>query len=291
MKSLITKLKVEKRLKMLLEKVKAGTKASQNSAKQLLRKTTAVAQGVGKATAQLGRRGLKQWPYAILVIILFLAMMPLLQAQIPALSPLVNTLSVAKEAPAAQDQESSAIPYDLFSQQGAHGQLAETGEESLERDTIEVVAPVDPTEHQNKAEEPERPVAKMAWPISGSVLTNFGFGYSEVFGDFRFHRGVHIGGQKGTKVTPAAPGTVLNVGENKRHGQFVQLEHRDGYTTFYGNLDQVAVKAGDKVDASTVLGLIGEPGFESLRNAPSLYFKVSRENQAVDPLEVLEVKK
>jgi murein DD-endopeptidase MepM/ murein hydrolase activator NlpD len=97
----------------------------------------------------------------------------------------------------------------------------------------------------------------------------------------------------GIAVLAAAKGTVEHVsdGQPDRNtswdgtaglGNRVVLQHGNGLQTYYGHLRRgsVAVRAGETVEAGTVLGLVGSSGRS---NWPHLHFEVRQGGRAVDP--------
>ncbi len=113
-----------------------------------------------------------------------------------------------------------------------------------------------------------------------------------------FGVGGFAGMDAGRTVTAAAEGVVVytNDGEADRcttgncaggggFGNYVQIEHPDGKTTFYAHLKQwsVAVGAGDPVTCGTVLGEVGSSGYST---GPHLHFEVRNSgNAAEDPFD------
>lgn len=71
-------------------------------------------------------------------------------------------------------------------------------------------------------------------------------------------------------VVAHTEGTVIAIATGQRHnpgatgiasyGNYVQIQHSDGYTTFYAHLDSVLVKKGQKVSKGQRLGYMGNTG-------------------------------
>lgn len=113
-----------------------------------------------------------------------------------------------------------------------------------------------------------------------------------------FGVGGFAGMDAGRTVTAAAPGVVVavNDGEFDRcttadcpggggFGNYVQIEHPDGKTTYYAHLKQwsVAVSVGDAVACGTPLGEVGSSGYST---GPHLHFEVrTSSNVSVDPFD------
>lgn len=82
----------------------------------------------------------------------------------------------------------------------------------------------------------------------------------------------------GASVLPVTFGTVESVQKppcpGTSYGCYVYVVHPDGYRTLYGHLQSVNVSAGDKVQAWTILGLVGSTGNSS---GPHLHLRFQRQ--------------
>ncbi|MDI3286908.1 peptidoglycan DD-metalloendopeptidase family protein [Polyangium sp. 15x6] len=71
----------------------------------------------------------------------------------------------------------------------------------------------------------------------------------------------------GTAVFAAAPGTVMKAGYAgklgctfKSYGNYVLIDHHNGYQTLYAHLNTIAVEENDPVDVTTRIGTSGDSG-------------------------------
>jgi murein hydrolase activator len=122
---------------------------------------------------------------------------------------------------------------------------------------------------------------RLPWPVHGQVLTRFGSQKHPQFGTTVFRRGIDIAARIGDEVRAVAGGVVVKADWFKGYGRLVIVDHRDGMYTLYGNLSQVTVNNGDRVEGGQIIGLAGDTG--SLKGA-KLYFEVRRNGEAEDPL-------
>lgn len=65
---------------------------------------------------------------------------------------------------------------------------------------------------------------------------------------------------KNIPVSATADGIVLEAGFDATRGNYVKLNHLNGFTTLYAHLSQLDVKAGDTVKKGDALGLSGKTG-------------------------------
>jgi len=158
----------------------------------------------------------------------------------------------------------------------------------LEESSANLWAMIRLTEQEKKAPRQAAPEAagssdrhRLPWPVNGRVLTGFGSQKHPQFGTLVFRRGIDISARVGDEVRAVEGGVVVKADWFKGYGKLVIIDHKDGMYTLYGNLSQVDVNNGDRVERGKVIGLAGDTG--SLKGA-KLYFEVRRNGKAEDPL-------
>ena len=124
-------------------------------------------------------------------------------------------------------------------------------------------------------------------PVEGAVVQGYSMdrlAYNATTRDWRTHAGTDLAAPEGSKVCAAAEGTVLAVFTDDLLGQTVTVEHGGGWVTHYSNLaEEVAVSAGDRVEAGQVLGTVGRTALAEIGSEPHLHFAVYRNNVPQDP--------
>lgn len=103
------------------------------------------------------------------------------------------------------------------------------------------------------------------------------------------HDGIDIGGTGGNLNGQAADsiggGKVAEVGYDENgYGNYVVVDHGNGYTSLYGHLQKATVKQGDTVSAGQQVGVIGSTGNSS---GPHLHLRVRKNGQSIDPRTVI----
>ncbi|MBO0474185.1 M23 family metallopeptidase, partial [Enterococcus ureasiticus] len=97
------------------------------------------------------------------------------------------------------------------------------------------------------------------------------------------HGGIDLASMPpGTKppIYAAKSGVVIISGSNPSfEGNYVMIDHLDGYYTYYGHFDSVNVKQGDKVTTSSILGIMGMTGTAT---GVHLHFEVRKGGQSSD---------
>lgn len=131
---------------------------------------------------------------------------------------------------------------------------------------------------------PESPV--FAWPVTGEVVSAFGYRTHPILGTWERHNGIDIDVPEGTPVAAAASGTVFNVDNDPDGiGLAVYLAHADDFYTVYGHLSEIRVQPGDSISTGQQIGLSGNTG---LSNGPHLHFEIRKTPEfPIDPLSYL----
>ncbi|MCL4871222.1 MAG: M23 family metallopeptidase [Anaerolineae bacterium] len=77
------------------------------------------------------------------------------------------------------------------------------------------------------------------------------------------HEGLDIMAPTGSRIFAVAPGRVSKVdtvASNHPYGNYVHVDHRDGYTTIYAHLESISVRLGQEVSAGTEVGRADNTG-------------------------------
>lgn len=118
-------------------------------------------------------------------------------------------------------------------------------------------------------------------PVSGIVSSRFGWRIHPLAGVGRHHGGVDIAAPLGTLVRPARAGRVAFVGWRAGYGLCVDVAHESGWRTRYAHLSAVAVRTGESVTVTRLLGLVGATGAVT---GAHLHFEVAYRQQTLNPL-------
>jgi len=122
------------------------------------------------------------------------------------------------------------------------------------------------------------------WPVRGWITSWYGWRNDPFTGERRFHNGLDIGVSEGTQVKAPMDGRVAETGWSEGSGNYLLLSHHAGWTSFYGHLESVAVKRGQRVAVGTILGRSGNTGRST---GPHLHFSVFKNGRSANPANVL----
>ncbi len=125
------------------------------------------------------------------------------------------------------------------------------------------------------------------YPIaSGWRLTSrFGPRKDPFTGVASSHTGIDMACSTGTPIRAAMSGKVAYVGWSNIFGNYVIINHANGYQTLYGHMSKTLAKKGQVVDQSTKIGLVGSTGYST---GPHLHFTVYKNGNLVDPMSLIK---
>jgi len=123
-------------------------------------------------------------------------------------------------------------------------------------------------------------------PLSGEILSDYGYHINKILNIKIMHLGTEIRGQKGEGIKAAAAGTVVMTTDLPGHGPSVILDHKGTYYSVYGHLATIKVKEGDIVKNCQEIGTVGNA--ES-SNGYKLFFQVYKGTQTQDPIKWLKM--
>lgn len=98
--------------------------------------------------------------------------------------------------------------------------------------------------------------------------------------DVEFHEGVDLGAEYGAAVHAAAAGTVSAAGWDGGYGMKIDIDHGNGYQTWYAHLAKIDVQPGQYVHKGQTIGIVGSTGFST---GPHLHYQVMLNGAPVDP--------
>lgn len=145
-------------------------------------------------------------------------------------------------------------------------------------------------ETTTEATTPVKP-RKTAAPLEGEPVVPYSMeclSYNATTRDWRVHAGMDLAAEAGTPVKAAADGEVYTVYEDEEMGTTVVIRHDGGYTTHYASLaEDVAVRAGDKVNLGQTIGTVGSTALMESALGDHVCFRVTLDGEIIDPAEFL----
>ena len=132
----------------------------------------------------------------------------------------------------------------------------------------------------------------LSWPVDGNVLSPFNMEQTVYFAtldQYKYNPAVIIAGDVGEEVWAATDGKVTSIKEDAQTGTTVTVDLGDGFEAIYGQLGELHVKEGDRIEEGVLIGYLGEPTKYYSVEGCNLYFQLLKDGEAVDPLHYLDV--
>ena len=123
-------------------------------------------------------------------------------------------------------------------------------------------------------------------PLTSYRLTSvFGMRFHPVLKRNRMHNGIDMAAPANTPIYAARGGLVITAAYQKDGaGNYVQLDHGDGFRSIYMHMTRYVVAEGDYVAPGQVIGYVGTTG---LSTGNHLHFGISLDGTYVNPLEYI----
>lgn len=116
---------------------------------------------------------------------------------------------------------------------------------------------------------------RFVWPTSGYVTQGFK----------PLHRAVDIARATGTPIKASDSGYVVVAGwSNVGYGNYIVIDHGNGFQTLYAHLSKIFVKPGDVIGQGAIIGHMGNSGRST---GPHLHFEIRKGGVQLNPLSYL----
>ncbi len=124
---------------------------------------------------------------------------------------------------------------------------------------------------------------KMTWPCPSytRISSPFGWRIHPTLGVNKFHNGVDMASAKGTDILAAFSGEVVAATYNSTMGNYVLMNHGNGYYTIYMHASKLCVTPGEIVVQGEKIAEVGSTGRST---GPHLHFGVRKDGEYVDPM-------
>jgi murein DD-endopeptidase MepM/ murein hydrolase activator NlpD len=116
------------------------------------------------------------------------------------------------------------------------------------------------------------------------VTSPFGYRWHPTTGEWSMHKGVDFGAYKGTPIYASRSGKVTTATYSSTAGNYVGINHQDGYSSIYMHMTHYVVGKGEYVKAGQLIGYVGSTGRST---GPHLHFGISYNGTYVNPMDYL----
>lgn len=123
-------------------------------------------------------------------------------------------------------------------------------------------------------------------PISNKDLNRLSSGFSyridPIYKTVKFHTGLDFSAPQGTPIYATAQGVVRIAGNlGNGYGNHVVINHGYQYSTLYGHMYRIKVRAGQTVKRGEVIGYVGNSGKST---GSHLHYEVLKGKKHLDPI-------
>ena len=116
------------------------------------------------------------------------------------------------------------------------------------------------------------------------VSSPFGYRYHPTTGEYSMHKGVDLAAPKGTPIYATRSGYVNVATYHETAGNYITINHRDGYTSVYMHMTHYIVKPGEEVKAGQLVGYVGSTGRST---GPHLHCGLHSYGTYVNPMDYI----
>jgi len=133
---------------------------------------------------------------------------------------------------------------------------------------------------------------RIPWPkifgprVTAKITSRFGPRVHPITKKQSVHKGVDLYAPEGTQVRTLAKGKVLKTGNDKYNGNYVFVEHDNGFVTKYIHLQDVNVSNGQSIGNGEQIGTVGQTG---LAKGPHTHVELEKDGKEIDPTSIYDL--
>ncbi|MHA3891957.1 M23 family metallopeptidase [Acinetobacter sp. GXMZU3951] len=120
----------------------------------------------------------------------------------------------------------------------------------------------------------------VAHPLPDMKRVSSNYGGRTMGGRAEHHSGLDLSAPSGTPIYATGPGVVTKSGWGTGYGQYVEINHGNGYITRYAHASRLIARVGDRVDAGEHIANVGCTG---RCTGPHLHYEVVKDGQRKNP--------
>jgi murein DD-endopeptidase MepM/ murein hydrolase activator NlpD len=123
-------------------------------------------------------------------------------------------------------------------------------------------------------------------PVKGPITSRFGKRQDPLNNKSAYHTGIDFRGKRGEPIYATADGVVKKAFRNGGYGNYVLIDHGNGYTTAFAHMQKYVVHKGDRVERGQLIGLIGNTGRST---GSHLHYEVALDKKPINPYNFLKI--
>ncbi len=120
----------------------------------------------------------------------------------------------------------------------------------------------------------------VAHPLPNMNRVSSNYGGRTMGGRAENHSGLDMSAPSGTAIYATGPGVITKSGWGTGYGQYVEINHGNGYLTRYAHASRLIARVGDKVQAGEHIANVGCTG---RCTGPHLHYEVVKDGERKNP--------
>ncbi len=136
---------------------------------------------------------------------------------------------------------------------------------------------------------PSNAVDGRTWavPVKYVKLTSpYGMRMHPIHNVWMMHTGVDLGAPAGRDIWATRGGVVVTADSSEAYGNYVIIDHGDGFRSLYAHMTHYVVEEGQLVGQGQKIGEVGSTGYS---NGPHLHFEIHYNGSTVNPAEYVNL--
>lgn len=117
------------------------------------------------------------------------------------------------------------------------------------------------------------------------ISSEYGMRNHPRYKDNRMHYGLDISAPTGTNIYPISKGVVSKVGYSSGRGNWIEVDHEDGYSSRYLHCKAIYSNKGDIVGFNSIIASVGSTGVST---GPHLHLEIREGGKTIDPMEIMQ---
>jgi murein DD-endopeptidase MepM/ murein hydrolase activator NlpD len=102
-----------------------------------------------------------------------------------------------------------------------------------------------------------------------------------------YHSGVDFSAPAGTTIYAAGDGKVMRTDFDRGNGQYIVIEHAEGFTSKYAPISRFLIRQGDQVKRGQAIAEVGSTGRST---SSHLHYEIAYRGTPINPMEALSQK-
>lgn len=115
---------------------------------------------------------------------------------------------------------------------------------------------------------------------SAYISSHYGYRTNPVSGKYKLHSGLDLACGEGSSIYAVLGGTVTTSEYSNSYGNYIIIDHENGYQTLYAHCSKLLKSKGDTVKRGDVIALVGSTGNST---GPHLHIEVRENGERLDP--------